>query len=34
MISFMPRPLYSPGKNPPVPVGQEAGWAAEPMWTR
>jgi hypothetical protein len=22
------------GKDPPVPIGQEAGWAPEPFWTR
>jgi hypothetical protein len=21
-----------PGKGPPVPIGQEAGWAPEPVW--
>jgi hypothetical protein len=21
-----------PGKEPPVPIGQEAGWALEPVW--
>jgi hypothetical protein len=23
-----------PGKGPPVPIGQEAGWVAEPVWTQ
>jgi hypothetical protein len=23
-----------PGKGPPVPFGQEAGWAPEPVWTQ
>jgi hypothetical protein len=23
-----------PGKEPPVPIAQEAGWASEPVWTR
>jgi hypothetical protein len=23
-----------PGKGPPVPIVQEAGWASEPVWTR
>jgi hypothetical protein len=23
-----------PGKGPLVPIGQEAGWAPEPFWTR
>jgi hypothetical protein len=25
--------LY-PGKEPPVPIVQEAGWALEPVWTQ
>jgi hypothetical protein len=28
-----PRPLYPQGKEPPVPIGQEAGWAPEPVST-
>jgi hypothetical protein len=29
-----PRPgRFTPGKLPPVPTGQEAGWAPEPLWT-
>jgi hypothetical protein len=28
----MPRPLFTPGKDP-VPIVQEAGWAPEPVWT-
>jgi hypothetical protein len=23
-----------PGKGPPVPIGQEAGWAPESVWTQ
>jgi hypothetical protein len=23
-----------PGKEPPVPIGQEAGWVPEPVWTQ
>jgi hypothetical protein len=23
----------SPGKEPPAPIGYEAGWAPEPVWT-
>jgi hypothetical protein len=23
-----------PGEGPPVPIGQEAGWASEPVWTQ
>jgi hypothetical protein len=26
--------IYPPGKVPPVPIVQEAGWAAEPVWTQ
>jgi hypothetical protein len=29
-----PAALYPPGKGPPVPSGQEAGWAPEPVWTQ
>ena len=28
----MPRPLSTPGKDP-VPIVQETGWAAVPVWT-
>jgi hypothetical protein len=28
-----PAALLPPGKGPPVPIGQEAGWAPEPVWT-
>ena len=31
-VSVMPRPLFTPGKDP-VPVVQEAGWAPGPVWT-
>jgi hypothetical protein len=24
---------FTPGKEPPVPIGKEAGWAPEPVWT-
>jgi hypothetical protein len=26
--------LLLPGKGPPVPIVQEAGWALEPVWTQ
>jgi hypothetical protein len=26
--------LLPPGKGPPVPIIQEAGWAPEPVWTQ
>jgi hypothetical protein len=26
--------LYPPGKEPPVPIAQEAGWATQPVWTQ
>jgi hypothetical protein len=29
-----PAALYPPEKVPPVPIGQEAGWAPEPVWTQ
>ena len=31
-VSIMPRPLFTPGKDP-VPIVQEAGWAPGPVWT-
>jgi hypothetical protein len=34
VVSFTPRLRFTPGKGPPVPVGQEAGWVPEPVWTR
>jgi hypothetical protein len=32
MVSVMPRPHFTPGKDP-VPIVQEAGWAPGPVWT-
>jgi hypothetical protein len=29
-----PGRALSPGKGPPVPIVQEAGWAPEPVWTQ
>jgi hypothetical protein len=29
-----PAALLPPGKGPPVPIVQEAGWALEPVWTQ
>jgi hypothetical protein len=29
-----PGHALSPGKGPPVPIVQEAGWAPEPVWTQ
>jgi hypothetical protein len=29
-----PAALYPQGKEPPVPIVQEAGWAPEPVWTQ
>jgi hypothetical protein len=29
-----PSRALPPGKGPPVPIGQEAGWAPEPIWTQ
>jgi hypothetical protein len=31
-VSSMPRPHFTPGKDP-VPIVQEAGWAPGPVWT-
>jgi hypothetical protein len=29
-----PGRALAPGKRPPVPIVQEAGWAPEPLWTQ
>jgi hypothetical protein len=29
-----PGRAFPPGKGPPVPTGQEAGWAPEQVWTQ
>jgi hypothetical protein len=29
-----PAALLPRGKGPPVPIGQEAGWAPDPIWTQ
>jgi hypothetical protein len=29
-----PGSALAPGKGPPVPIVQEAGWAPEPVWTQ
>jgi hypothetical protein len=29
-----PSRALAPGKGPPVPIVQEAGWAPEPVWTQ
>jgi hypothetical protein len=34
VVSVTPRPRFTPGKGPPVPIVQEAGWASEPVWTQ
>jgi hypothetical protein len=36
VVSFTPRPLYPQGKRPPppVPIGCEAWWAPEAVWSR
>ena len=32
MVSSMPRPHFTPGKDP-VPIVQEAGWTPGSVWT-
>jgi len=32
VVSSTPRPHFTPGKDP-VPIVQEAGWVAGPVWT-
>jgi hypothetical protein len=33
VVSFTLLLLYLPGKEPLVHIGEEAGWASEPVWT-
>jgi hypothetical protein len=30
----LPGRVLDPGKGPPIPIVQEAGWAPEPVWTQ
>jgi hypothetical protein len=32
--ALRPGRALAPGKGPPVPIVQEAGWAPEPVWTQ
>jgi hypothetical protein len=34
VVSVTPRSRFAPGKGPPVPIVQDAGWAPEPVWTQ
>jgi hypothetical protein len=34
VVGLTPRPRFNPGKGPPIPIGQEAGWAPETVCTR
>jgi hypothetical protein len=34
VVSITSRQRFAPGKGPPVPIVQEAGWAPEPVWTK
>jgi hypothetical protein len=34
MVSVRPWQRFTLGEGPPVPIGQEAGWAPEPVWTQ
>jgi hypothetical protein len=34
MVSVTPQPRFTLGKGPTVPIGQEAGWAPEPVWKK
>jgi hypothetical protein len=33
VVSVTPRSRFTPGKGPPIPIGQEAGWVRDPVWT-
>jgi hypothetical protein len=32
VVSVTPQPRFAPGKGPPVPSVQKAGWVSEPVW--
>jgi hypothetical protein len=34
VVSVTPRPRFTPGKGPPVPIVQEAEWVSELVWTQ
>jgi hypothetical protein len=34
LSASLPGRALPPGKGPPVPIVQEAGWAPEPVWTQ
>jgi hypothetical protein len=34
VVSVTPRPRFTPGKGPQLPIVQEAGWASELVWTQ
>jgi len=34
VVSVTPPARFTTGEEPPVPIGQEAGWAPEPVWTQ
>jgi hypothetical protein len=34
VVSVTPRPRFTAGKGPPVPIVQEVEWASEPVWTQ
>jgi hypothetical protein len=34
VVSVTPRRALPPGKGPPVPIVQEAGWASDPVWAQ
>jgi hypothetical protein len=34
VVSVTPRTRFTPGKGPPVPIGQVGGWSPEPIWTQ
>jgi hypothetical protein len=34
VVSVTPRSRFTPGERTPVPIGQEAWWAPEPVWAQ
>jgi hypothetical protein len=34
VVSVTPRTCFTPGKGPPVPIGEETVWASKLVWTQ
>jgi hypothetical protein len=34
VVTVTPRPRFTPGKGPPVAIGEEAVWTSDVIWTQ